>query len=255
MNGSMWLKGPAASAAVLICFTSSQCAAAQTLSVNFRGVMPLGNTATDQNGQNFTVTGLSGLTWAGDTLFVAVMDNSDKLVFLNIELASNGAISQASIGGGLTLADSHDFEGIAYTTAQRDSVFLSEEGTPAVHEYALSDGAWLQTLVTPPVFFNRRANLGFESLSRHPVGTEMWTANEEALTVDGAVSTPQSGTTVRLLRYILSDEIGTPAEQFAHITAPMHGGNINGGRSGLVDLAVLPNGKILALERSFAFSV
>ena len=35
----------------------------------------------------------------------------------------------------------------------------------------------------------------------------------------------------------------------------MHGGKISGGRSGLVDLAVLPNSKILALERSLAFSV
>jgi len=244
-----------APAAVLISICISHSCVGQTLSVNFRGTMPLGTTATDQNGQEFTVTGLSGLTWVQDTLFVAVMDNSDKLVLLDVQLDVDGAISFAAIVGGLTLAESRDFEGIAYTTVDRDSVFLCEEDTPAVREYRNSDGALLQTLDTPPVFFNLRPNFGFESLSRHPAGTELWTANEEALTVDGELSTPQDGTVVRLLRYTLSGQTGIPTEQFAYITEPMHGGAITGGRSGLVDLAVLPNGKILALERSFAFSI
>ncbi len=244
-----------APAAVLISICISHSGIGQTLSVNFRGTMPLGTTATDQNGQKFTVTGLSGLTWVQDSLFVAVMDNSDKLVLLDVQLAVDGTISFAAIVGGLSLAESRDFEGIAYTTVDRDSVFLCEEDTPAVQEYSHSEGALLQTLDTPPVFFNLRPNFGFESLARHPAGTELWTANEEALTVDGERSTPQDGTVVRLLRYTLSGQTGIPAEQFAHITEPMHGGKISGGRSGLVDLAVLPNSKILALERSFALSI
>ena len=244
-----------APAAVLISICISHSCVGQTLSVNFRGTMPLGTTATDQNGQEFTVTGLSGLTWVHDTLFVAVMDNSNKLVLLDVQLDVDGTISFAAIVGGLTLAESRDFEGIAHTTVDRDSVFLGEEDTPAVQEYSQSNGALLQTLDTPPVFFNLRPNFGFESLSRHPAGTELWTANEEALTVDGELSTPQDGTVVRLLRYTLSGQTGIPAEQFAHITEPMHGGNITGGRSGLVDLTVLLNSKILALERSFAFDI
>ena len=118
-------------------------------------------------------------------------------------------------------------------------------------------------LKPPPLFLNGRPNIAFESLSRQPGGKELWTANEEALTVDGGVSTPQHGTVVRLLRYspaVEADGAGStrsagPAKQFAYITDPMHGGDIYGGRSGLVDLAVLPNGKMLALERSFALSI
>ncbi len=253
-----------APAAVLTCLASSLPVEAQTLSVDFRGAVPLGATAMDQDGEDFTFTGLSGLTWLHDTQFAAVMDNSDKLVFLNVKFDADGAISSATIVGGLTLADSCDFEGIAGSTPERDSVFLAEEDTPAVQEYSLSDGALLQTLNPPRVFFNDRPNFAFESLSRQPGGTELWTANEEALTVDGDVSTPRHGTVVRLLRYALADEAageagGTryagPAEQFAYITEPMHGSDIFRGRSGLVDLAVLPSGKILALERSFALSI
>lgn len=249
-----------ASVAVLMCLASGLPVEAQTLSIDFRGAVPLGATARDQSGEDFTVTGLSGLTWLHGTRFMAIMDNSDKLVFLNVEFTADGAISSARIVGGLTLADSCDFEGIACSTPERDSVFLAEEDTPAVQEYSLWDGALLQTLKPPPVFFNDRANFAFESLSRQPGGTELWTANEEALTVDGDVSTPQHGTVVRLLRYAPADEAGRtrcagPAEQFAYITEPMHGGDIFRGRSGLVDLAVLPSGQILALERSFALSI
>ena len=144
MNHVPWRIAPWAPAAVLTCLASGLPVEAQTLSVDFRGTVPLGAAALDQNGKGFTVTGLSGLTWLHDTQFAAVMDNSDKLVFLNLEVAANGAISSATIAGGLTLADSCDFEGIAYTPPERDSVFLAEEDTPAVHEYSLSDGARLQ---------------------------------------------------------------------------------------------------------------
>ncbi|MFQ5501967.1 MAG: esterase-like activity of phytase family protein [Phycisphaerae bacterium] len=234
---------------------SGQCTGAQTLGLHFRGTFPLSNIATDQNGQAFTVTGLSGLAWIGDTRYVAVMDNSDKIVFLDIDLSSNGTIQRATISGGLTLAESHDYEGITYTTDQRNSVFLAEEDTPAVREFALSDGALLQILDTPPIFLTRRHNLGFESLSRHPDGTDLWTANEEALPLDGSVSTVLTGSTVRILRYALTNETGTPGEQYVYNTAPIHGGTINGSRSGLVELVVLPDGRMLALERSIAFSV
>lgn len=241
--------------AVLVTLASVRIGEAQPLSVNFRGTVSLPSTATDQNEQSFTVTGLSGLTWVEGTTFIAVMDNSDKLVILNVELNADGSISAAMIVGALTLANSADFEGISFTTVVRNSVFVSEEGTPAVHEYDVSTGAWLQSFSTPPVFFNRRSNRGFESLARHNDGSELWTANEEALTVDGDASSPSNGTVVRLLRYELENEVGTPAEQFAYEVEPMHGGTISNGRSGLVDLCLLPDGTLLALERSLAFSI
>src|SRR5690606_38995059 len=81
-------------------------------------------------------------------------------------------------------------------------------------------------------------------------GGTVWTANEEALSVDGPLSTPSAGTVVRLLRY---DNAG-PAAQHAYVTAPIHGLVISGSRSGVSDLVALPDGRLLALERSFALA-
>ena len=71
-------------------------AGAQTLSVNFRGTTLLNSSAGDQNAQPVTVTGLSGIDYAGGDLFLAVMDNSDKLVAIALTLNSDGSIASAS---------------------------------------------------------------------------------------------------------------------------------------------------------------
>lgn len=229
-------------------------AGAQPLSMNYRNSYPLGDTAVDQFGQSFTVTGLSGITWIGADQFLAVMDNSDKLVRLSVTFAAEGDIESASIAGGLTLALSRDFEGIAYTNAVRNSVFLSEENTPGLVEFSLADGSLLRTLDVPAVFAHRRANLGFESMTRRASGPELWTANEAALTVDGPVSSPSNGTVVRLLHYSTISGQPTPDVQYAYLTEPMHGGDIQGGTSGVSDLVVLPDGRLIVLERSLALS-
>jgi hypothetical protein len=221
------------------------------LAVELRGQRDLGTTAVDQNGMSFTVTGMSGITRLGGEEFIAVMDNSNKLVRILLTLDAGGAIVSASYGAGVSLADTRDFEGVA-PTGVPGSVFLAEEGTPGVLEYRLSDGARTGTLTTPAVFLNRRANFGFESLTRDAGDGSLWTGNEEALTVDGELSTPTVGSLVRLLRYAPRGRVLAPAEQFAYLTEPMHGAVLPSARSGLSDLVALPSGRLIALERSFA---
>lgn len=233
-------------------------AAAEPLTLTFRGMSTLPASTTDQNGTAFTITGLSGISRRDGNEFIAVMDNSNRLARLNITLAADGSISTRAIIGGLTLAQNRDYEGIAVAspglTLGAGSVFLAEEGTPAVHEFSLSDGSFVRTLETPPIFATRRVNFGFESLSRRALSGDLWTANEEALSGDGPASTPTSGTTVRLLRYVCSGADLIPGPQYSYTTEPLHGAVVNGARSGLCDLVVLPNGRMLALERSFALS-
>ena len=226
-----------------------------TLGVTFRNRMLLGDSATDQNSNVFTVTGLSGLTHSGGSQFWAAMDSSDKLVELDVTLGASGLISAASVTAGLTLSQTWDLEGIAYTDPVRNSVFVSEETTPGVHEYSLADGSNLQSLDVPDLFTNIVGNRGFESLGRKADGALMITANEEALTVDGPVSTSSTGTIVRLLHYDVVGNAASAAQQYAYETAPIH--NVIGTPhvSGLVDLVVLPNGKVLTLERSGAFGL
>lgn len=242
--------------AALLCLSSAAVppVCAQSLSVTFRGTRTLGTTAVDQFGAPFTVAGLSGITYVGGDEFLAVMDNSNKIVRLEIALASDGAIASAGILGGVTLLESRDFEGIARADAGGATVWLSEEGTPAVHEFDLTTGARLRTLATPSIFAERRDNFGFESLSRFDGGAALWTANEEALLSDGPRSTATQGTLVRLLRFERSGDEYLPGPQYAYLTQPLHGLAVTDARSGVSDLVWLPSRRLLVLERSFAFA-
>lgn len=247
-------------AAIALTLVLSQALAAP-LVVHFKSSANLGNATQDQNGVTFSVAGLSGLSWigpeigGGGTTYLAVMDNSNKLVHLSISLTSDGTISAAALmpGGGLSLIDSRDFEDIAFRGVARDAVYLGDEGAPEIREYQLDTGALVRVLPRPGIFANRRANFGFESLSLNRTQNALWTANEEALTSDGSASTPTTGTWVRLLRYDAATSPPTPAAQYAYQTQPMHGSAISGARSGVSQVVALPNGKLLVLERSFAF--
>ncbi|MBL8880933.1 MAG: esterase-like activity of phytase family protein [Phycisphaerales bacterium] len=221
------------------------------LTVEFRNTAAFAESAVDQFGHAFTVAGVSGIGWLGESNFVAVCDNSSHLIFLTIETTSDGALLSVNIDRGFTLTESRDFEGIAIGDAGV-SVFLSDEGGPDVCEFDTFNGGLLQTLSVPPLFANRRANFGFESLTRHPSGDEIWTANEEALTIDGPASSQSAGSVVRLVRFAAGAGQYDSAEQLAYVTEPLHGTPINGSRSGLVDLVELPDRRLLALERSFA---
>ena len=101
----------------------------------------------------------------------------------------------------------------------------------------------------PPVFNSRRANFGLESLTGDGSFT-FWTANEEALSVDGPLSTPSAGTVIRLLE---TDQESGPRRQFAYVTDPMHGSVVSGARSGVSDLLYIgPYGVLLALDGPLA---
>lgn len=225
---------------------------AQPLSLSFRGTVNLGASAVDQKGQTFVVAGLSGVGHRGGNEFVAVMDNSNKLVRIAVQHGPNGSINSAAILGGISLDTTRDFEGLA---VDGSTVLLSEESTPAVLRFDLATGTRLATYAAPAVCAAMRPNRGFESLSLRMDAPGFWTANEEALTVDGALSTPSAGTVVRLIRYGISDGKLVPGPHFAYLTQPWHGGSITEARNGLADLLSLPNGRVLALERSFAFSL
>ncbi len=225
---------------------------ARPVSVVYRNALALPTTTSDQSAASFTITGLSGIAYQGGDAFVAVMDNSSKLVRLSVQLAGDGTAIQATVPGGLSLAESHDFEGIALAGPASDIAYLSEEDTPAVRMFSLSSGAALGTLATPPVFLHRRPNLGFESLCRSFDGATIWTANEAALTVDGPVATSAAGTTIRLLRYTRGGGSYQPAEQYAYNVDPLPGVAISGSVSGASDMVVLPDGQVLVMERSLA---
>jgi len=240
-----WMKS-----VVMVLAAAGGAARAQDLAVAFRNGVNIGSSAMDQFGQTFAVTGMSGIAHAGGETYWAVMDNSDHLVRLSIVLTGDGSIASAAITGGLRLAQSRDHEDLVLTAWE--TVLVCEENGPGVHEYSMTDGSLIRSLVVPAVFASRRANFGFEAMTMGGDGSSLWVANEEALTVDGSVSTPQAGTRVRLQCFDVTAGSATAAAQVGYLTAPMHAGAISGGRSGVSAMVMLPSGRLLTMERSFA---
>jgi hypothetical protein len=216
--------------------------------------MLLPDVAADQRRRQFKVEGLSGTTYAGGDAFFAVMDNSNKVVRLTIKFNDDGSIKAATYGSAITLSEGHDNEGIAYLASSK-TVLISNEDEPAVREFR-TDGSIVSALPTPRVFRapNLRGNFGFESLAANDA--EFWTANEEALASDGALSNLKHGSVVRLLRYRQQNGRFEPSAQFAYVTDPIHRAHSDAddsmSRSGVSDLVLLPDGSLAALERSFA---
>lgn len=213
----------------------------------------IGNTATDQHARRFPVGGLSGIAHFRDDRYVAVIDGSDKLVYLTIDLAADGTIKRVTGDSGLTLADKRDFEAVAI---ERDTVLLCDEGSSSIPRYRLADGSRAdEPLLAPPmVGETTRANTGLESLSLN--SQVLWTCTEESLVCDGEPSSARAGTTVRLQKFTKSEGRWAPAAQYAYVSDPIHRAHKDNprslSRSGVSDVVALPGGQLLVLERSFA---
>ena len=207
---------------------------------------------------------LSGLTFVSGDEWLAISDDDNLLAELDISLnLGDASINAASVvlptdtlGGTI-----RDYEGIAYTDPVRGTVFVSEEGTPAVREFSLTSFAEeaASPYTTPTIFSgNTLANRGFESLTLNPAGDRLYTANEESLSGDGNPPTDATGGPVRIVEYTVAGASVTPGNQYAYPVDPTHGPNGPGAagtlRSGLSDLVALPDGNLLALERSIHFT-
>ena len=239
-----------ASAATLLLSAS---ASAQPLAVSFLNTANLPSQAPNQLGQSVSIAGLSGLVHAGGTRWLAVMDNSNKVIELDVNLSASGAITGAAITRVFELAETRDFEDIALVEGVPDEVWLCEEGTPAVRRYSLTTGALLETLATPAPLAAVRPGFGFESLSAASHPRAIWACNEEALTVDGPLSTTTTGTLVRLVKFERDPAGFVPTMQHAYRTNPIHAPVTTGSRSGVSALVLLPSGAMLALERSLGY--
>jgi hypothetical protein len=242
-----------ASAATLL--LSAMSASAQPLAVTFVNTANLPSQAPNQLGQPVTIAGLSGIVYAGGTRWLAVMDNSNKVIELDVMLSASGTITGSSVTRVFDLAETRDFEDIALVEGASDEVWLCEEGTPAVRRYSLTTGALLETLPTPTPLGAVRPNFGFEALAAAAHPRAIWACNEEALTVDGPLSTTTTGTLVRLVKFERGPAGFAPTMQHAYRTNPIHAPVTSGSRSGVSALVLLPSGSLLALERSLGFSL
>ncbi len=220
---------------------------------------------------------LSGIVWLGDDRYLAVSDAHAALHRLTIRVdPRTGAVLSAETSDAVPLRDesgsrvpepsmAEDREGIALDPG-RGEVWIANEQTladkslPSIEGYHLADALRIGLVRCDSdsvlgVFAHTRPNRDFESLARTPDGSGYWTANEDALAIDGVATSGSASGVVRLQR--LDSEM-RPGAQFAYrldpwaasIRSPM----LLAGRevSGLSELIALPGGRLLALERAFS---
>ncbi|MEM8680870.1 MAG: esterase-like activity of phytase family protein, partial [Planctomycetota bacterium] len=233
------------------------CVWAAPWSVTFNNSLNLDNAG-------FSVAELSGVTWLDDgsmtPSFLAISDEGGTVTQFDAQLSPTGLTVPTATTQWSIADTSLDTEGIAFHPNDPSSVYVAYERDtsagpiiPGVRQYSLT-GQLLDTVNLPAPWTtngNTRNNRGFESLSRSPAGQRMWVANEEALTIDGPLASPTNGTTVRLQQLAIQNENVSAGAQYAYEVDPIHG-TLNADRSGLVELVVLPDGNVLALERSTA---
>lgn len=244
-----------------------------------RGAIALPDHAPDADGRPVPVTGLSGVARLGDDSYAAIMDNGDKLLRFTLRLSWDGRPLAAADCRVVTLSERHDYEDLAVCpddVARRlraasgqggpddggPFVFLCEEDTPAIRLASLATGRLLGRVPLPANLRSRRFNRGIESLAIEPGARHLWTANEEALTIDGGTADVGGGTVVRLTRIPIdrgragvAGPAAPPDEGFqaAYPVEPPHPfARVFAGRplSGLVALVALGDGAVLAMERS-----
>ena len=190
-------------------------------------------------------TDFSGLSWAGGSDYFTVSDKVRAIFPMNITLdLMSGKILSASIGTAMPVKTKlADFEGIAFVPDKR-RVYVSTETGDGIFGFDLRKRVVIPVTV-PPIFSQARNNKSLESLTYDATIKNFWTANEEALKCDGPKSDGDHGTVVRLQRF---DAAFRPLAQFAYVTEKSVF-RAHGGGTGVSDLALLPNGELLVLER------
>ena len=197
---------------------------------------------------------LSGITYAGGDLYYAVADREGKMYPLVIRIKYAGAPTKPRFNESVTLEGARDLEAVAWDPL-RKTVWAADEADASIREFDPATGRRLGNLDLPGVFRKFRPNLAFEALTISPDGLELWTANEEALSCDGATANSKSGSLVRLCRFCRADA-NDPWKidgMWAYETDPTNGESYKGFlASGVSGLMVEPSGAVYALEREFS---
>lgn len=196
---------------------------------------------------------ISGITYAGGDLFYAVDDNDGKLYPITLAIdRSSGALATdgIAIGTGVLMSGGDDMEGCAFDPAS-GNVWISQETGALIREFSPATGALLRSASVPAVQGKYNGNYSLEALTIAGDGKTMWTANEEALTVDGDLASSSAGSLVRLTRFVRNSvrDGWTPDGEWAYVTDPIGTEKDSNTRSGVSGLCALPDGTLLVLER------
>ena len=194
---------------------------------------------------------LSGITYVDGDRYYAICDDGSGIWPMQIGIdRATGMITNCVIGPNMCMGG--DNEGIAWDP-RGQTVFVTDEKEQAIHEVNPVSGKLVDSITLLEHRQNTRRNRGLEALTLSPDGAFLWTANEEALSGDGDLSSVRKGTTVRLTRFHRGN--GTEWIQdgmWAYLTDAIGGGKTKRMRSGVSDLCALEDGTLLVLERELS---
>ena len=206
---------------------------------------------------SFPVNGCGGIAYSGaGNLFYVLQDHDDQLsskvypLTLGID-PETGVVTSQTLGAAFAPGSNRDSEGIVYD-AFSEKLWISDEYGPTIAEFGLDGVASGRTAPVPEIIRRKvREGTSLEALALSPDGLTMWTANEQALSCDGEVSSGNATvrTVVRLTRFTRTAPVSawTADGQWAYACDTC--ANATFGQSGVSGLCALPDGSLLVLER------
>ena len=221
----------------------------------------------NQTVDGLTVGGLSDLIWIEGDTWRAIVDNQEdtpaRIFDLRFRVTESGPsplpgetpfdIPKSALR--LAGLDGKNFDGEGLVRTGRGTLLVASETEPSIREVSAT-GETLRRLPVPDLFVSdklagrgARVNAGFEALDLS--GSTLWTANETALAQDAPDEAKFATHPIRLLRY----DSEKPAAQFVYVLDPIEQRRSGFSVRGLVDLLILPEGGLLALEREYVEGV
>lgn len=210
--------------------------------VNFRQIIPPGN--------------YSGITRLHDDIYAMVSDKSDSAMFFNVRLyisKQTGELMKAEYMGESGKVDAAGLDNEAITRVTDSTVVMASEGKCRLKEFALSDTSVQKThlwewSMPKDEFYG---NYVFESVAYDSLRNRLWTINESCLRRDGKPASPQNitGNVLRLMSFDWASRSTTPTAYLYRMDVPTTMKTAHTYAMGVSELCVLPDGKLLVLER------
>jgi hypothetical protein len=203
--------------------------------------------------------GLSGLARINDNEYYVVNDKFGLLHKAEIGMdLDTGMITNFERKTTVKLEKRIDLEAVVWDSSN-NVVIVVDERDCTIRSFNPDTGKEVGNIKVPEVYHSssRIVNASFESLAMSPDGLCLWTCNESALRKDGPEACADSGTDVRIQRYRRTDLSSpwVPDGQWVYQTEKNPSIMLANKRvCGIAELLVMPDGKLVALERRLKFA-